>query len=283
MLHCQHCNVGFFVIEENISWEKGLGLINPCPWTYVLLGVKYMEKIVVSGAYSGVGKSTFIDFLLSLPYSTAVVKYSIHEEMDGFEVVDRKEAIEQTGKDTALFACKAQAVYLIRTSKRFAKRALKGINFPGAIERVVFEGNTAAGIVPGAYHIFIASTPYEKWKPSAFEALLWADLIVLNKKNTDVKRLTDKIHLFNKDAAMEEFNLHEAGSLEREKIDARIRGFFQWEAAILDEISKRGNVKSLSCQEAHLIAKKLGVKVGLVGKVLEENSIKISQCQLGVF
>ena len=42
---------------------------------------------------------------------------------------------------------------------------------------------------------------------------------------------------------------------------------------------------SLSCQDAHLIAEKLGVHLSLVGKVCNEegNKIKITQCLLGCF
>ena len=42
---------------------------------------------------------------------------------------------------------------------------------------------------------------------------------------------------------------------------------------------------SLSCQDAHLIAEKLGIHLSLVGKVCNEegNRIKITQCLLGCF
>jgi len=42
---------------------------------------------------------------------------------------------------------------------------------------------------------------------------------------------------------------------------------------------------SLSCQDAHLIAEKLGVHLSLVGKVCNEegNKTKITQCLLGCF
>ena len=42
---------------------------------------------------------------------------------------------------------------------------------------------------------------------------------------------------------------------------------------------------SLSCQDAHAIAEKLGVHLSLVGRVCNEegNKIKISQCLLGCF
>ena len=42
---------------------------------------------------------------------------------------------------------------------------------------------------------------------------------------------------------------------------------------------------SLSCQDAHVIAEKLGVHLSLVGKVCNEegNKIKITQCLLGCF
>lgn len=42
---------------------------------------------------------------------------------------------------------------------------------------------------------------------------------------------------------------------------------------------------SLSCQDAHLIAEKLGLHLSLVGRACNEegNKIKISQCLLGCF
>lgn len=42
---------------------------------------------------------------------------------------------------------------------------------------------------------------------------------------------------------------------------------------------------SLSCQDAHIIAEKLGVHLSLVGRVCNEEGkeIKITQCLLGCF
>ena len=52
-----------------------------------------------------------------------------------------------------------------------------------------------------------------------------------------------------------------------------------------DMIAEKIEDGSLSCQDAHLIAEKLGIHLSLVGKVCNEegNKVKISQCLLGCF
>lgn len=50
-------------------------------------------------------------------------------------------------------------------------------------------------------------------------------------------------------------------------------------------IAERIKEGSLSCQDAHIIAEKLGIHLSLVGKICNEegNEIKITQCLLGCF
>ncbi len=50
-------------------------------------------------------------------------------------------------------------------------------------------------------------------------------------------------------------------------------------------IAERIKEGSLSCQDAHVIAEKLGIHLSLVGKICNEegNKIKITQCLLGCF
>jgi hypothetical protein len=50
-------------------------------------------------------------------------------------------------------------------------------------------------------------------------------------------------------------------------------------------IAERMVEGSLSCQDAHIIAEKLGIHLSLVGKVCNEEGkeIKITQCLLGCF
>lgn len=50
-------------------------------------------------------------------------------------------------------------------------------------------------------------------------------------------------------------------------------------------IAERMEEGSLSCQDAHIIAEKLGIHLSLVGKICNEEGkeIKITQCLLGCF
>ena len=58
-------------------------------------------------------------------------------------------------------------------------------------------------------------------------------------------------------------------------------------ADILAEITKHtfkeGERTKLTCANAHLIAKKCGIKLSDLGSICNEQKIKISQCQLGCF
>ena len=57
------------------------------------------------------------------------------------------------------------------------------------------------------------------------------------------------------------------------------------DAKLKEMIAEKIEDGSLSCQDAHFIAEKLGLHLSLVGKVCNEegNKIKISQCLLGCF
>jgi len=57
------------------------------------------------------------------------------------------------------------------------------------------------------------------------------------------------------------------------------------DSKLKEMITERLADGSLSCQDAHLIAEKLGVHLSMVGKACNEegNKIKISQCVLGCF
>ncbi len=56
---------------------------------------------------------------------------------------------------------------------------------------------------------------------------------------------------------------------------------------ILAEIARfafsEGGKVRLTCAHAHLIAKKTGIKLGDLGRICNEQHIKICQCQLGCF
>ncbi|MFW6294770.1 MAG: hypothetical protein ACOC1M_03500 [Halanaerobium sp.] len=41
--------------------------------------------------------------------------------------------------------------------------------------------------------------------------------------------------------------------------------------------------KQLSCYKAHLLAELMGLKVGQVGKIIKDQDIKVTKCQLGLF
>ena len=57
------------------------------------------------------------------------------------------------------------------------------------------------------------------------------------------------------------------------------------DAKLRELIAEKMSDGSLSCQDAHLIAEKLGIHLSLVGKVCNEEGekIKITQCLLGCF
>ncbi len=52
---------------------------------------------------------------------------------------------------------------------------------------------------------------------------------------------------------------------------------------LLDVIKNRSKDGKIECKEAFKIAEELGISRDEVGKVLNDNKIKIVQCQLGCF
>jgi hypothetical protein len=57
------------------------------------------------------------------------------------------------------------------------------------------------------------------------------------------------------------------------------------DSRLKDMIAEKLEDGSLSCQDAHLIAEKLGLHLSMVGKACNEegSKIKITQCLLGCF
>ena len=52
---------------------------------------------------------------------------------------------------------------------------------------------------------------------------------------------------------------------------------------ILAEVEKKDDVLYLSCKKAHEISDDLDVSLGRIGKVCNEETVRIKSCQLGCF
>ena len=55
------------------------------------------------------------------------------------------------------------------------------------------------------------------------------------------------------------------------------------EQEVFANIEEKGGKKYIDCESAFEIAKKHGVKVAEVAKIINRNKIKIKSCQLGCF
>jgi hypothetical protein len=54
-------------------------------------------------------------------------------------------------------------------------------------------------------------------------------------------------------------------------------------AAVLAAAGTDGEKRTLSCAEAHRIADEHGVERQLVGRICNDNQVRVTTCQLGLF
>ncbi len=204
-----------------------------------------MVTIVVSGKAGKVGKTSLIaDILQRLHLKTGVIKTSVTEGNEGTMVTDDPAVIKDPGTDTALFVENgAERVVYLRCDYEQLEDSLAR-----ARELV---GNVEYLIIEGnSVQDFINPTL----------------VIYLDREDVEAKESANKA---------------------AEKADVfykyeDLSGLFQGEKTLKD-IPFKFNIEQISCFKAHLLSEIIGIKVPVLGKMLDKDEIRINHCQLGCF
>ncbi len=137
-------------------------------------------KILVGGAGSGSGKTTFIRLILKIfPDRFTVVKISISEKYPCEKVTDRS-VLNVPGKDTYYFLNGgAKSVLWVRGKRRCIGNTIKAA--ASEIEGdAIFEGNSSAYFIKGDLSFFVSKGKEELKKESAAYFANHADYLVEN-------------------------------------------------------------------------------------------------------
>lgn len=244
-----------------------------------------MQSILITGAASGVGKTTLITRILNQLFGWGAVKLTVTKEEGVCQVFTDPSVIKQTGKDTALFSeAGASLVVWIKASASLIETALEKtlpllVGLPG----VVWEGNSLLSYLKFGVVVFVTDGRREI-KPSAHLALQKADFIILNQQKDKSCWLAENsfpfffLNLQDRDSP-EWLNFwqevqRKMGGVEKLELEEKIK------AEVLQALDENGK---LSCEKAHQIADSLGVDRKEFGDVLNKLKIKLNKCQLGCF
>jgi len=140
-----------------------------------------MRIITIAGTHSGVGKTALAVLLLGRLKGYAAIKVSKSDFM--VSVTDRKEVIEERGKDTALMKeAGASPVVWVQTNDREQAECLSlAMGIVSDAQGVMIEGNSAARAVKADKLFFVTGTDLSGMKPGALNLLEKADVIVVNQ------------------------------------------------------------------------------------------------------
>jgi len=148
--------------------------------------MKGFKIISVTGAHSGVGKTTLCALLLKTLKGFGAIKYTKTHLYTS--VTDNKELITQNDKDTALmYSAGAEKVVWIRSPSDTLSGALDiALSKMYGLKGVVIEGNSPVRLLDPDLIIFVMVEDHEV-KPSAKDIKKKAHVIVINTGDRGLK------------------------------------------------------------------------------------------------
>jgi len=182
-----------------------------------------MRIITVSGARSGVGKTTLALLLISRLKGFAAIKVS-HAELFT-SVTDDPEVISREGKDTALMkGAGASAVVWVQSEQAdMAESLSQAMNMLGDAVGVVVEGNSPARLLEPDVSFYVAGVDVTDAKDGALDILKKADVVVVNVGSDELPDGVDEaIRGFNSLAAITTMGRLKGGSGELDELVKRL-------------------------------------------------------------
>lgn len=225
--------------------------------------------IGIGGAHSGSGKTTYASLLLRRLKGWGAIKYTKTGLYSS--VVDDRETLSVGGKDTKrMLDAGAGRVLWVKSPpgelREVLPLAVEGLS---DLKGIVVEGNSAIEFLRPNIIVFIFGSDPMKLKESAKGILEKADVIV-SEEGTSPEGVEGAKRFQRSSSDTRKLLAYIMEAVEKaEKIRLSLR-----------ETSVEGKI---SCHLAKKIAEELSVPYREVGKVADEVSIKITDCELGCF
>jgi len=139
-----------------------------------------MRIITVSGARSGVGKTTLALLLIRKLPGYAAIKVTISDLFTS--VTDDPATISEEGKDTALMkSAGADPVVWVQCPPSELMDSLTyAFNLAGNAAGVLIEGNSPVRLIKPSLSFFVTGADISEVKPDAADVLAKADVVVVN-------------------------------------------------------------------------------------------------------
>lgn len=204
-----------------------------------------MKIIVIAGKAKGVGKTTLASYIIrNLKCRVGAVKTSIHDDQGDNIVTDDPDIIKAEGTDTSVF---------VRSG---ADRVIYLISDG---EHLRDNLDKAKGLIGNEDYLVIEGN-------RVLDYLKAALTIYITRKGVEAKPSAVKAKA-RADIIIDADDLFPILS----------------EKSIPNEIPFVINIDHIPCYKAHLIAYALGMTISRIGKIIEEQGIKVTHCQLGLF
>lgn len=254
------------------------------------------RKIIsVSGASKDIGKSSLAAFLASRCRACAGVKVSMHAERPPGEViVVESELPSRPDTDTGrLRLAGAFPVLWVRSTPQSLARDIREAFSRLDKPVVIVEGNSVLRHLEPDFAVFVMSTTFEGFKPSAFEALRKAHTVVVNgeenisgREALELEREIKRLNPRAKPVLVSELGRERAREIVLSRAVGRIGGELmsaEVEERVLQAVREKAEENRLPCAAALKLAEELEVPPIEVGKAANALGIKIVKCSLGCF
>lgn len=177
-----------------------------------------MKIISVTGAHSGVGKTSLAALLLREIEGLSAIKVTGTELFTSITTED--EVISESGKDTAVLKeSGAGSVVWVKSTRRDLKECLtQALSMVGNCNGVIVEGNSPIEYIKPDLIIFVMKEDLSGLKASGSKALEKADLIVINTGSDEIGELKTMVKNINPGAEIFSNDLA-GGKIQREFLE----------------------------------------------------------------
>jgi len=157
-----------------------------------------VTNILVSSKRKGLGKTTLIEKIIkNLKGDIVVIKSSIHNKYNEFELIEEKNIIEEDNTDTNIFnRAGAKKVYYLKSNKKSLKEGVKNsLNKIDDYDYLLVEGNSIIEFMDFNLVFYLDKRGGDK-KDSAEMCKNRADVIINKEKEEKIKFNLEKISCF---------------------------------------------------------------------------------------
>ncbi len=157
-----------------------------------------MTNILVSSKRKGLGKTTLIENIIkNLRGHIVVIKSSIHDKYDGFNLIEDKDIIEEVNTDTDIFTkAGAKKVYYLKSNKGSLQKGVNdSLNEIEEHDYLIVEGNSIIEFMSFNLIFYLDEKGGDK-KDSAEMCRNRADIIINKENEQEIEFNLDQISCF---------------------------------------------------------------------------------------